>query len=122
MNRWILLIATALAAAVSGEIVTLTDENFEHQTQASSGQTTGKWFIMMGAVWCGYSCTKLKPILEELSEIAKKNNLPLAGDSQGVIHQEKSLNPPVFAGALAASPETNPEFTPRIEHKEFPQF
>jgi thioredoxin-related protein len=68
MNRWILLFAIALAVA-SAEIVKLDDLNFEHLTQASTGQTTGKWFIMLGAVWCGYACNKLDRVLEELSEI-----------------------------------------------------
>lgn len=66
----VLFLTAALAAtASSAEIVTLTDETFEHTTQASTGQTTGKWFVMLGAVWCGYSCNKLNPILEELAEI-----------------------------------------------------
>lgn len=67
----ILANTAAAAAASSGGIITkLTDDNFEHLTQASTGQTTGKWFVVMGAVWCGYACTKLHPLLEELPRVA----------------------------------------------------
>jgi len=38
-------------AVVNGEVVELTDDNFEHQTQASTGQTTGKWFVKFYAPW-----------------------------------------------------------------------
>jgi len=62
-------ISSLLMLAVSkSEILTLTDETFEHQTQASTGQTTGKWLVMLGAVWCGYSCNKLHPALQQISE------------------------------------------------------
>lgn len=33
-------------ATQAAEVHILTDANFEHQTQASTGQTTGKWFII----------------------------------------------------------------------------
>ena len=70
MTRFLFLLVSAFAAfASAADIITLTDETFEHQTQASTGQTTGKWFVMLGAVWCGYSCTKLNHILEELGDV-----------------------------------------------------
>jgi len=31
----------------------LTDDNFEHDTQASSGMTTGTWLVEFYAPWCG---------------------------------------------------------------------
>ena len=51
----VLLVLIAVAgAAAQGEVVTLTDDTFEHQTQASSGQTTGAWFVKFYAPWCGH--------------------------------------------------------------------
>jgi thiol-disulfide isomerase/thioredoxin len=50
-----LLVLLAVAgAAAQGEVVTLTDDTFEHHTQASSGQTTGAWFVKFYAPWCGH--------------------------------------------------------------------
>lgn len=64
-----LLFLILCSSSKAGEVVKLNNENFEHQTQASTGQTTGKWFVLFGAVWCGYSCTKLTPVLKELADL-----------------------------------------------------
>ena len=39
----------------AAEVHVLTDSTFEHQTQASTGQTTGKWLVKFYAPWCEYS-------------------------------------------------------------------
>jgi len=49
----------------NAEVVSLTDETFEHQTQASTGATTGSWLLLFSVPNCA-SCDTLKPILEEL--------------------------------------------------------
>lgn len=55
------------AASSAAEVVELTDSTFEHQTQASTGATTGSWLILFTLQSCN-SCQTLKPILQELSQ------------------------------------------------------
>lgn len=55
---------------VGSEVVTLTSQNFEHLTQASTGATTGDWLIKFYAPWCGH-CKKLEPIYEQIAEKLK---------------------------------------------------
>ncbi|KAL7436950.1 hypothetical protein ACHAXH_003055 [Discostella pseudostelligera] len=55
------------------KVIDLTDATFEHQTQASTGQTTGKWFVKFMAPWCGH-CKTLAPIWEDLDERLQENN------------------------------------------------
>lgn len=57
-----------LLCSIAAEVIVLNDKNFEHQTQASTGQTTGKWFVMFSAPWCGRTCTEIIPTLEELEK------------------------------------------------------
>ena len=49
-----------------GEVVNLDDSTFEHQTQASTGMTTGSWLVLFKATGCAH-CKKLMPIYEDLS-------------------------------------------------------
>jgi thiol-disulfide isomerase/thioredoxin len=53
---------------IAAEVIVLTDKTFEHQTQASTGQTTGKWLIMFSAPWCGRTCAEMIPTLELLEK------------------------------------------------------
>lgn len=54
-------------------VVELTDATFEHQTQANSGMTTGTWFVMIHAPWCGH-CKNALPKLETLSKLVEDEN------------------------------------------------
>jgi len=76
------LLITALLALSSlprhslAAVIDLTDSTFEHQTQSSTGQTTGKWLVKFYAPWCGH-CKTLAPIWEDLDRRLGEEN---AGD------------------------------------------
>jgi len=55
----------------TGKVRVLDSTNFEHDTQASTGMTTGDWFVEFYAPWCGH-CKKLTPIWDRLAETLKK--------------------------------------------------
>ena len=48
------LVFSLTIAGVSGQVQPLTDKNFERLTQASTGMTTGAWFVKFYAPWCGH--------------------------------------------------------------------
>jgi len=61
-----ILLALRTSATESSDTVVLTDANFEHDTQASTGMTTGDWFIMFHASWCGH-CKVAMPEIEKFA-------------------------------------------------------
>mmetsp|Transcript_4724 Transcript_4724/g.7294 ORF Transcript_4724/g.7294 Transcript_4724/m.7294 type:complete len:229 (-) Transcript_4724:143-829(-) len=69
-----LLAAFFLLASTSAAVIDLTDSTFEHQTQASTGQTTGKWFVKYYAPWCGH-CRSLAPTWEDLSDRLQESDV-----------------------------------------------
>lgn len=68
----ILILVQGLLSSRKSHVLELTDGSFEQYTQASTGFTTGNWFIMFHAPWCGY-CQTFKPTWEELGEELHRN-------------------------------------------------
>lgn len=61
------LIALCLVVGSSASVVVLNDENFEHLTQASTGATTGDWFIKvcrmkLAVVTMAVLCPLVRPL------------------------------------------------------------
>ena len=72
-----LLVSAFIIGSTNGEVVPLNDVNFEHQTQASTGMTTGSWFVFFKAKRCPH-CNKLMKHYKDLAnneEIAEKGIL-----------------------------------------------
>lgn len=55
-----------VAASSDKDVRVLTDSNFEQETQAVTGSTSGDWFVKFYAPWCGH-CRKMAPAWEELA-------------------------------------------------------
>lgn len=47
MAKLILVFLLLNVILVSGELILLDDDSFEHLTQASTGATTGDWVVLM---------------------------------------------------------------------------
>jgi thiol-disulfide isomerase/thioredoxin len=62
-----LSVLALIISSCAGEIVTLNDANFEHQTQASTGMTTGSWLLFFKANRCPH-CKKVEPEFFKLSQ------------------------------------------------------
>lgn len=50
-----LLALSSLSRSLAA-VIDLTDATFEHQTQASTGQTTGKWFVKVSVSVTRFAC------------------------------------------------------------------
>ncbi|CDJ49354.1 thioredoxin, putative [Eimeria brunetti] len=62
--------AAAVATHTESAVQVLTDANFEQETQAVTGSTSGDWFVKFYAPWCGH-CRKMAPAWEELARKLK---------------------------------------------------
>jgi Thioredoxin len=63
----LLLVSACFPQGAMAEVISLTDATFEHQTQASTGATTGSWLVMFSIPSCE-SCKTLKLVLDGLSQ------------------------------------------------------
>mmetsp|Transcript_35424 Transcript_35424/g.67803 ORF Transcript_35424/g.67803 Transcript_35424/m.67803 type:complete len:235 (-) Transcript_35424:322-1026(-) len=75
---WLLILSASTSFLQSGatgslEPIVLSDADFEHQTQAATGQTTGVWFVSMGPAWCS-RCQRLESVWLQLADAASEQN------------------------------------------------
>lgn len=70
----LVLITGLVFLAASSKVRELNDTNFEHDTQASTGSTTGDFFVLFYAPWCGH-CKKIKPEIETLAEEIRSKDM-----------------------------------------------
>jgi thioredoxin-like negative regulator of GroEL len=93
--------ASSSLSTKNTHVVELTDENFEHLTQASAGQTTGKWFVNFSSPLCPH-CVSLAPKWVSLAQVITKE------------HQESS----VIVGMVDVT--KNPKLVQRFNVKSMP--
>eukprot|EP00760_Papus_ankaliazontas_P006790 PhM_4_TR13172/c0_g2_i1/m.15404/K09582/PDIA4, ERP72; protein disulfide-isomerase A4 len=66
----------AMGAVDEDHAVVLTDTNFEHLTQATTGATTGDWFLFFHSPHCGY-CQKAAPEIKKLAAKLRSEGRPV---------------------------------------------
>jgi len=54
----------ALLANTKTRVLSLSDDTFEHDTQATSGATTGDWLLVFGRAGCGDACEEAQPAVQ----------------------------------------------------------
>jgi len=81
----------ALVISVSGQIVNLDDRNFEHQTQASSGMTTGSWLLFFKSHRCPH-CKKLEPEYFKLSQDEQLSELGIVLGNVNIMESPRTAN------------------------------
>ena len=91
--------STQRCARVRVAVVELSEQNFEHLTQAATGATTGDWFVKFYAPWCGH-CKRLIPEWNALAGLLKGEVNVAAVDTtreQGLKRRFKVSRLPVLA-------------------------
>ena len=100
-SKTAVVFASSSLSTKNTHVVELTDENFEHLTQASTGQTTGKWFVNFSSPLCPH-CVSLAPKWASLAQVITKE------------HQESS----VIVGMVDVT--KNPKLVQRFNVKSMP--
>merc|ERR1719197_1957354 len=66
MTLLVIISVLFFSFVVASDVVHLTGDNFEHETQAASGATTGDWLVKFYAPWCSH-CKRMEPVWEDVA-------------------------------------------------------
>ena len=77
------LLILLCGGAAAADVAILTDANFEHTTQASTGQTTGKWLVCLSD---DSACSEVPDVWQALGAATKRPPLMDAGANLATVH------------------------------------
>ena len=85
--------AVAASSSSSSNFVKLTDQTFEHQTQASTGMTTGSWFVFFveNSKTCDHACQQITSTIRKLSSSSSGDTTtPTVEEDEAIEDEEES--------------------------------
>lgn len=84
-------VAPQVSLLSNASVITLTDKNFEHDTQVGTGMTTGDWLVLFYASWCPH-CSFARKIWPNIVEELKGSVNVAWVDGPENYHVRKRLN------------------------------